>query len=584
MKKRVISLLLAVVLLCSFPFTAFAASYPLFLIDYEKSDLTIVEGGTGSLVFTLFPEYKNERYHVEVFDSYGNQVGNASDSVYNTSSMYKTVTVNINTTKLEMGPGEYTVKYYMEFYTYFEWHTTPNARTCTLTITPRHNCNGNHEYGLYRLVTENTCVTGGVAEMRCIYCDDSYFEEFPPSGHHWDNGTVIAEPTELSAGQVIYYCNNCDETKTETLPALGHTHTETKTPPTCTEQGYTTFVCGCGHSYVGDYVDPAGHDWNDGVTDSASGETLYTCNVCGVTESKIETTARRLSGSNRFETAVAISSAGWTSADTVIIASGENYPDALAGAVLSKAHNAPILLTSKSQLNSKVLEEIYRLGAKNVIILGGIAAVSNNVSSTLAGSFNVTRIDGANRNHTAALVALQATSHSDTVFLVSNQNYADALSAGSAAALMGAPILYVNPNGSIPAETANVIRSLGCTKAYIIGGEAAINPAVETKLKALNINYVRVSGSDRYQTSVAVYNEFKDLYFSSGAAIATGTGFPDALAGGALAASKGMPVFLVGANASPALVEKFDQISVNTLYVFGGTNAVSEAVVNTLID
>ncbi len=299
-------------------------------------------------------------------------------------------------------------------------------------------------------------------------------------------------------------------------------------------------------------------------------------------ETPVVSESNRLSGNSRYETAIDISSEGWDKADTVIIASGENYPDALAGTVLAKAYNAPILLTKKASLDAKVLAEIQRLGAKNVIILGGTAAVSQGVENNLSKCFSVSRIGGANRNDTAALVALKVTSKSDAAFLVSNKTYADALSAGSAAALMGAPILYVNPDGTIPAETADALKQLGCTKAYIIGGNAAVDASAESKLKALNIDSERVYGNDRYLTSVAVYNKFEHLFTSDDAAIATGKDFPDALSGVALAAKNGMPVFLVGDSAPSILVAKFDNMNVKTLYVFGGVNAISEAVVNSL--
>ena len=53
--------------------------------------------------------------------------------------------------------------------------------------------------------------------------------------------------------------------------AGGHTYIFTVTPPTCIEQGYTTYTCACGDSYVDDYVEATGnHSFENGV-----------CTVCG---------------------------------------------------------------------------------------------------------------------------------------------------------------------------------------------------------------------------------------------------------------------------------------------------------------
>ena len=62
-----------------------------------------------------------------------------------------------------------------------------------------------------------------------------------------------------------------------------HDYTEEVTAPTCTEQGYTTYTCSCGHSYVDTYVDELGHDYTEEVTAptcAEQGYTTYTCR-CG---------------------------------------------------------------------------------------------------------------------------------------------------------------------------------------------------------------------------------------------------------------------------------------------------------------
>ena len=85
--------------------------------------------------------------------------------------------------------------------------------------------------------------------------------------HLWDYGVTTMEPTEESEGEIRCTCSNCRETKTEPLPKLEHTHNYEAviTDPTCTENGYTTYTCKCGDSYVDDEVAALGHDWVDNV-------------------------------------------------------------------------------------------------------------------------------------------------------------------------------------------------------------------------------------------------------------------------------------------------------------------------------
>lgn len=70
-----------------------------------------------------------------------------------------------------------------------------------------------------------------------------------------------------------------------------HQYTSTVTPPTCTEQGYTTYTCTCGDSYRSDYTNPLDHSWDAGVvttpaTETAPGVKRYTCTRCSATRAE----------------------------------------------------------------------------------------------------------------------------------------------------------------------------------------------------------------------------------------------------------------------------------------------------------
>ncbi|MBO1911375.1 cell wall-binding repeat-containing protein, partial [Microvirga sp. 3-52] len=151
----------------------------------------------------------------------------------------------------------------------------------------------------------------------------------------------------------------------------------------------------------------------------------------------------RISGIDRYQTALEISSEGWESAETVIIARGNDFADALAGVPLAHAFEAPILLTLTDELSDNVLAEIERLGATQAIVLGGNAAVSENVSKELVNAnIHVTRAGGDDRFATAAAIAeLIAPDGADEVVIANGMDFPDALSVASHAAQAGTPIL-----------------------------------------------------------------------------------------------------------------------------------------------
>ena len=75
------------------------------------------------------------------------------------------------------------------------------------------------------------------------------------------------------------------------VEAHEHSYTAVVTPPTCTEKGYTTHTCACGHSYVDTYTDALGHAWDSGTvtkqpTATETGVRTYTCTRCNATKTE----------------------------------------------------------------------------------------------------------------------------------------------------------------------------------------------------------------------------------------------------------------------------------------------------------
>ena len=292
---------------------------------------------------------------------------------------------------------------------------------------------------------------------------------------------------------------------------------------------------------------------------------------------------KRMSGSDRIATAVDISKQGWKAGATanVIIANGYSFADALAGVPLSKALDAPILLTSGKSLESSVADALASLGAKNIYILGGTAVVSGDIEKALTGkNYTVTRLAGSTRYETSVKIAekiIALRGKSETVYISNSNSFADALSAGPAAALEGCPILYTAANGVLDKATKDFITAGKYVRARLIGGTAVISDAVKNDLKACGVtSTVRLAGSNRYETCLAAVKASEAKFTGNGISIATGEAFPDALAGGAFAAKQGVPLILATASPAKEMQEWLHAKDAAQMYVFGGTAVVSD--------
>jgi hypothetical protein len=79
----------------------------------------------------------------------------------------------------------------------------------------------------------------------------------------------IEASTCTTNGSEIRECSNCDYSEIDEIEALGHSYEFAVTAPTCTGQGYTTYTCLCGDTYVDSYVDEMEHTPSDWIIDLA---------------------------------------------------------------------------------------------------------------------------------------------------------------------------------------------------------------------------------------------------------------------------------------------------------------------------
>jgi hypothetical protein len=280
----------------------------------------------------------------------------------------------------------------------------------------------------------------------------------------------------------------------------------------------------------------------------------------------------RVSGIDRFGTAIAASVTQFPTAGSaggVVLARFDDYPDALVGAALAAARNAPLLFADGGTLTSSTQTEIERVLPRGatVYLLGGEAAIPASVATLLTSMGYVPqRYSGADRYGTALAVA-DALGDPTTVLLATGTSFPDALAAGPAAAHVHGVVLLTDGDTMPASVQAYLTTHPGTT--YAVGGPAA----------AADRSATAILGPDRYQTATAVaITLFRD---PPDVGIASGTTFADALAGGAFEAHFASPIVLSDPNSLPSQVGSYITTlaaTISTTTIFGGTSAVSASV------
>ena len=196
----------------------------------------------------------------------------------------------------------------------------------------------------------------------------------------------------------------------------------------------------------------------------------------------------RISGADRYATAAAISTAVAPSgAPVVYVATGTNYPDALAAGAAAARAKAPILLVAANSLPDATRAALDRLNPGKIIVMGGPGAISESVKAQLAAyAPTVQRMSGADRYATAVSLskATFGANSVGTVYVASGTSFPDGLSAGPVAGMRGGPLLLV-PSGSLPSVVAAELKRLDPTSIVLVGGTGVVSDTVRNQIRAL---------------------------------------------------------------------------------------------------
>jgi len=292
----------------------------------------------------------------------------------------------------------------------------------------------------------------------------------------------------------------------------------------------------------------------------------------------------RIAGKDRIDTAIDISKKFFGKSKTVIVVRSDLFPDSMTASVLAKLLNAPILLNPTDKLDSRVAEEIKRLGATEIIIVGGTDSISDRVREELKAfdaDKDVERIAGKDRYGTSEMVARRVigiTGKKNTAVVASGQVFPDALSVGTFASRDGYPILLVKKD-LIPSQIQRVIKDLDIDKVYIAGGTDTISKAAEAKLPKV---IERMAGKNRYETSVAIAKS--KFQGSKEAFVASGQQFADALVISPISGKYNLPTLLVSTNVnSNSEVKRYIQeTKIGKLTAIGGERYVPSSIIDSL--
>ena len=264
----------------------------------------------------------------------------------------------------------------------------------------------------------------------------------------------------------------------------------------------------------------------------------------------------RISGKDRITTSVEISKSAYTTSENVVLASGFNFADALSAGQLASALNAPLLLSSQNKLDSQTKNEIKRLKAKKVYVVGGDNAISKSgVDTTLKSkNIDVTRLEGQDRYSTSQKVMEKTKEiiNPEYLLIASGKNFPDALAATS---------FFVN-------HKSVMVLSDGLTYPQSNLKEIAIGGKNQLPLKGFTGR--RVSGKDRYETALEIAKLSFDK--NNNAILASGQVFADSLSAVSLTKKHSAPIILTQSDNLTENAKKY--LNGKNVFIVGGEKTV----------
>ena len=323
-----------------------------------------------------------------------------------------------------------------------------------------------------------------------------------------------------------------------------------------------------GHSVFGWM--PAGISWIRSVTGLPLGS--------GSTSSS-DRVVTRIFGLDRYETSAAVG-AFWDDADSVFVATGAKFPDALAAGATAAASGSPVLLVNSNGVPDATRYQIRRLAPSTIYVAGGPAAIDDGVIAELGAivGSNVVRFGGVDRYETSDLLGgiADAANSGGRIWVASGRDFADPLVASTAAAVFGEGFVLIDGINPVPERTMTRLRELSPSKIVVLGDDSSFGPAVRASLSSVaTIQYL--TGGDASWRSAMVWGDLTDSQWVS---LATVENFPDALSAVPFSSIEPVsPLMLTPSDCVPTAVrDQVARLGAERVALFGGPAALSNRV------
>jgi len=302
----------------------------------------------------------------------------------------------------------------------------------------------------------------------------------------------------------------------------------------------------------------------------------------------------RSAGKTRYDTASVIALNNYPQGSTgIVLVSGENFPDALSAAGYAGKMNLPVLITTPDKLQEKTKLLIEEWKVTDVMIIGGMTEVTEQVEKDLVGcgidQNHIQRLKGDTRSETAAAVEAAAEfDKSGACVLASGKSPSDALSISPWCRSKAMPLLLAENDGSVSEKTFAALKKYA--KVYICGGSLAVSDSVMDSLEKAGVKTFRLDGKDRYEISIKIADTFSQGSADSGNLfLASGDDghYADALIGSMKASDESAPILLISSDSESIFKYIRDRYTksetMNHLHVLGGYASVGDTTMNKVL-
>ncbi len=298
-------------------------------------------------------------------------------------------------------------------------------------------------------------------------------------------------------------------------------------------------------------------------------------------EDEVPIDADRVAGADRYATAAALARrAAGSDVERVWLATGENFPDALAAG----AAGDPVVLVTRTTVPGASAEALRAIDPDQVVAAGGSVAISNAVLASAGSHAGATTARAAGPDRFATSAAVAERTHPDgasVVWVATGVGFVDALAAGPVAAAEDAPLLLVSRD-EMAAPVRDALERLAPDEVVVVGGDEVVSSRVadEAAAAAGDAALTVLAGGDRFATSAKIAQRGRDRDgLGAHPYLATSENFPDALAAGPAAALAEGPLLLATRTRVPDPTrEVLMALDPDRLTLAGGTEALSRTV------